>query len=98
MSNQTKELWGNRCDCQRPCHQRLLVLCFRRGLHEAGNGNPGGAGLVHGAAGDDTDSPLRLRHGVQQGELSTRSASMMIKFIAQRMSSCLKLIVHQFSL
>ena len=49
------------------------VVCYvcRRSLHEASHGHTGGAGLVHGAVGDHSDSPLRVRHGFQQGEPDT---------------------------
>ena len=36
--------------------------------YPARGGDIGGAGLVPRPAGDDPDPPVRLRHGLQQGE------------------------------
>lgn len=43
-------------------------LCSRRGVHEDGHRNYGGAGLVSGSAGDDPDASFRLRHGFVKGK------------------------------
>ena len=37
----------------------------------------GGAGLVPGPAGDHSDSPQRLRHGLQQGRLPIYSTNVL---------------------
>lgn len=52
------------------CNVSLFDLWpFRGALPEAGDGDPGGAGLVSGPAGDPADETLGQRDGIQQGEV-----------------------------
>ena len=53
--------------------------------------DPGGAGLVPGPAGDHSDSPQRLRHGLQQGR---RKDDKKCRLYTERLCHVYFLLTH----